>query len=135
MLYQSARGLSCSAARSGWIPAVLSLLSLKEGGGTLQGEVEMKSYFIEDSMKRGPVENLYDVMAQRMVEFAVECGESVSTPEGGERPVVGFCFSFPVMQTALNAGSLIEWTKGAYSSAVMDRDIARGLNNVWSQPL
>ncbi len=73
----------------------------------------MKSYTITDEMKHGPVEKLYDVMVNRMEEFASECGENLSTPDGGERPVVGFCFSFPVEQKALNDGALIHWTKGA----------------------
>lgn len=73
----------------------------------------MKAYGITDDMKHGPVDALYDVMAQRMVEFAEECGQDLGTPEGGEHPVVGFCFSFPVDQTALDAGTLIQWTKGA----------------------
>ncbi len=30
---------------------------------------------------------------------------------GGE-PVVGFCFSFPMAQTALDKGVLLDWTKG-----------------------
>lgn len=29
-----------------------------------------------------------------------------------EAPVVGFCFSFPMAQTALNKGVLLDWTKG-----------------------
>lgn len=72
----------------------------------------MKAYVISDDMKQGPVEALYDVMARRMIEFAEECGQDCGTPEGGKRPVVGFCFSFPVQQTALDAGALIQWTKG-----------------------
>ena len=36
------------------------------------------------------------------------------TPQdGGEEPTLGFCFSFPVNQTALDHGTLIRWTKGA----------------------
>ena len=84
-----------------------------------QGEVDMKAYNISDNMKHGPVDALYDVMAQRMLEFAEDCGQDVSTAEGGKPPVVGFCFSFPVDQTALDAGSLIQWTKGAVSSIPM----------------
>ena len=73
----------------------------------------MKSYPISDDMKKGPASALMDLMAERMVEFAAECGESMRTPDGGEEPTLGFCFSFPVSQTALDAGTLIRWTKGA----------------------
>ena len=73
----------------------------------------MKSYAITDDMKKGPVAALLDLMAERMVEFAAECGESMMTPDGGEEPILGFCFSFPVNQTALDHGTLIRWTKGA----------------------
>ena len=78
-----------------------------------QGEVEMRSYAITDDMKKGSVEALFDLMAERMVDFAGECGESMHTPEGGEAPILGFCFSFPVDQSALDHGTLIRWTKGA----------------------
>jgi hypothetical protein len=30
----------------------------------------------------------------------------------GKEPVVGFCFSFAMKQTAINAGTLLAWTKG-----------------------
>ena len=72
----------------------------------------MKSYAISDDMKKGPASALMDLMAERMVEFAAECGESMSQ-DSGEEPTLGFCFSFPVNQTALDHGTLIRWTKGA----------------------
>jgi hypothetical protein len=74
----------------------------------------MRSYAITDDMKKGSVEALFDLMAERMVDFAGECGESMHTPEGGEAPILGFCFSFPVDQSALDHGKLIRWTKGAF---------------------
>jgi len=89
------------------------LAGLLKAATTPQGEVEMKSYAISDDMKRGPASALMDLMAERMVEFAAECGESM-TQDGGEEPTLGFCFSFPVNQTALDHGTLIRWTKGAY---------------------
>lgn len=32
--------------------------------------------------------------------------------QAGKEPVVGFCFSFAMKQTAVNAGTLLAWTKG-----------------------
>ena len=38
------------------------------------------------------------------------------------RLVVGFCFSFPVDQIAINSGSLIRWTKGFEITGGEDKD-------------
>lgn len=42
--------------------------------------------------------------------IVAECGNSPKASD--TRPVVGFCFSFPVEQTAINSGKIIVWTKG-----------------------
>ncbi len=42
--------------------------------------------------------------------LVAECGNSPKASD--TRPVVGFCFSFPVEQTAINSGKIIIWTKG-----------------------
>ena len=36
---------------------------------------------------------------------------------------MGFTFSFPVLQTRINAGSLVEWTKGFSCPGVVGEDV------------
>lgn len=40
------------------------------------------------------------------------CSGSGAAEAGAAPPVVGFCFSFPSAQTALDKGVLVDWTKG-----------------------
>jgi hexokinase len=40
-------------------------------------------------------------------------------------PVVGFCFSFAVEQTALNEGKLLGWTKGFDVKGVPGKDVVK----------
>jgi hexokinase len=42
---------------------------------------------------------------------AARTAEVVRAHGGGTKPVVGFCFSFPVDQTALDNGKVLVWTK------------------------
>ena len=41
----------------------------------------------------------------------------------GVTPAVGFCFSFPMDQTALNRGKLIKWTKGFTNQGAEGADV------------
>ncbi len=41
----------------------------------------------------------------------------------GIPPNVGFCFSFPVEQLALNSGKLVQWNKGFNVSGVIGEDV------------
>jgi len=43
-------------------------------------------------------------------------------------PVVGFCFSFAVEQTALNCGKLMGWTKGFDVEGVIGKDVVQLLS-------
>ena len=113
-----------------WLPtAALNMLVT-----CTKGEVEMRSYAITDDMKKGSVEALFDLMAERMVDFAAECGESMQTPEGGEAPILGFCFSFPVKQSALDHGTLIRWTKGALYAEYPAMPSSQHCVVIWSLP-
>ena len=42
-----------------------------------------------------------------------------------EAPIVGFCFSFPVRQTAVDAGTLLRWTKGFENPGAVGKDPAK----------
>lgn len=48
-------------------------------------------------------------------------------------PVVGFCFSFAVEQSALNSGKLLVWTKGFNVDNVIGKDVVQLLSGEHAQ--
>jgi len=54
---------------------------------------------------------LFDYIAAELAKFVAEEGEEFHPPPGRQREL-GFTFSFPIMQTSINSGTLIRWTKG-----------------------
>ncbi len=42
-----------------------------------------------------------------------------------EVPILGFCFSFPVEQSAVDAGKLLRWTKGYNNPGAVGKDPAK----------
>lgn len=59
----------------------------------------------------------FDTDRGTLLRFVARCTAEVvreHCPGGGglhSRPVIGFCFSFPVEQTALDNGKVLVWTK------------------------
>lgn len=49
----------------------------------------------------------------------------------GQHFDMGFTFSFPVQQTAINRGTLIKWTKGFTASGVEGQDVVELLNKAF----
>ncbi|CAA2971164.1 hexokinase-1 [Olea europaea subsp. europaea] len=54
---------------------------------------------------------LFDYIAEKLANFVAEEEQRFQQPPGRQREL-GFTFSFPVMQTSINSGNLIRWTKG-----------------------
>ena len=57
------------------------------------------------------VQALFDFIADKVADF-VKSEKHPYVPTEGQRRELGFTFSFPVEQTAINGGDLIRWTKG-----------------------
>ena len=51
--------------------------------------------------------------------------------EQKRKMVLGFCFSFPVNQTARDAGCLIKWVKGFDNPDVVGRDVVHLLRDAF----
>eukprot|EP00983_Pelagomonas_calceolata_P135345 1162146-Pelagomonas_calceolata.AAC.2 len=51
-------------------------------------------------------------VAVPLSELAVQSAQSACRGSDTRVPVVGFCFSFPMEQTSLTQGVLVDWTKG-----------------------
>jgi len=81
------------------------------GGGKLAVVNEVRRVIPEATMASNAKE-LFDFVATAMVDAGMAAGADV-----------GFTFSFPVNQTALDAGTLITWTKGFTASGVVDHDV------------
>ncbi len=50
-----------------------------------------------------------------------------------EVPIIGFCFSFPVEQTAVDAGTLLRWTKGYTNPGAVGKDPAKLLHEAFKR--
>lgn len=67
-------------------------------------------YRVSDALKTGPATELFDFIAQCVENFISTLGTQ-EKKETNEPLYLGFTFSFPVQQTALDKGTLISWTK------------------------
>jgi len=87
-----------------------------EGDGKV-GPVKSMKFSIPDAAKTGTGAELFGFIADSVARFiAIECG-------GDARGALGFTFSFPVEQSALDAGKLIMWNKGFNASGVVGEDV------------
>ncbi|KAI3878146.1 hypothetical protein MKX03_000096 [Papaver bracteatum] len=85
---------------------------LLDGEGNLDRDgTEMKSWEIHEDQKTGTKEGLFGFIASALRELVDREVEIHKIPRETERKI-GFTFSFPVNETAINEGTLIEWTKG-----------------------
>jgi len=101
-----------------------------EGGGKV-GPVTQAKFKIPDAIKKGSGDALFGFLADSVATFlAKECG---GNPNGD----LGFTFSFPTEQTAIDAGRLLTWNKDFAASGVVGEDVvallqaqlsARGIN-------
>ncbi|XP_053693107.1 hexokinase type 2-like [Sabethes cyaneus] len=86
-------------------------------------ETHSKTYAISDDIMCGSGEQLFDYIADCLVNFTNE--QSVFN----ERLPLGFTFSFPLIQLGLNKGILAGWTKGFTCSEVVNQDIVQLLRD------
>ncbi|XP_049848868.1 uncharacterized protein LOC126316818 isoform X2 [Schistocerca gregaria] len=85
-----------------------------EQGGIIQN-IFTNKYSIPHELMVGKGEDLINFIAQCLLE-------SIDS-EDKDAPL-GFTFSFPIRQTSIKKGYLIEWTKGFSASGIVNEDIA-----------
>ena len=73
---------------------------------------------IEDEMKHGTQQQLFDFIADSVAQFTKEKNLTTKLP-------LGFTFSFPVRQISLTSGTLIRWTKDFSASGAEGEDVVR----------
>lgn len=87
--------------------------------------IKQEKYKVSDMLKRGPVRDLFDYMATSVDTFLTDFGTS-STEDVLH---LGFTFSFPVEQTAIDSGVLIHWTKGFDCPDAPGKDVVQLLQD------
>ncbi|CAG8462730.1 14123_t:CDS:2 [Racocetra persica] len=92
---------------------------------TFEGEGVVKSkqhkYRITEAQRTGSGRQLFDFIADCVDKFLAEFVTDYS--ENTKIFKMGFTFSFPVEQTAINKGTLIKWTKGFTCSDSENKDV------------
>ncbi|GAV61252.1 Hexokinase_1 domain-containing protein/Hexokinase_2 domain-containing protein [Cephalotus follicularis] len=69
---------------------------------------------------------LFDYIAAELAKFVAQEGPEFNLPHGRTREL-GFTFSFPVMQSSINSGTLVRWTKGFSIADAVGQDVVAEL--------
>ncbi|KAK4049502.1 hypothetical protein OIO90_005453 [Microbotryomycetes sp. JL221] len=88
--------------------------------------MRQQKYKVSQALKQGDVTALFDYIANSVDQFLTEIG---TTGDANEKLYLGFTFSFPVAQTALAKGTLINWTKGFEATNAVGKDVAQLLQD------
>eukprot|EP00800_Vazella_pourtalesii_P002582 TRINITY_DN12502_c0_g1_i3.p1 TRINITY_DN12502_c0_g1~~TRINITY_DN12502_c0_g1_i3.p1 ORF type:complete len:444 (-),score=92.86 TRINITY_DN12502_c0_g1_i3:696-2027(-) len=91
-----------------------TLLVTIEENGTISQLSE--KFALDENMMATTQEVLFDKVAESLISFAAKQGVKETLP-------LGFTFSFPVHQLAINKGNLIRWTKGFSAAGAVGRDV------------
>ncbi|KAG0060122.1 glucokinase [Linnemannia elongata] len=97
------------------------LVELSQGSNI---STRQKKYAIDPLLKVGEPKLIFDFMATCIDSFLL--ANEVIIPKGSQLEL-GFTFSFPVLQTSINSGTLIEWTKGYNCQGMVGKDPAEFL--------
>ncbi|KAG0373583.1 glucokinase [Mortierella sp. AD032] len=97
------------------------LVELSQGSKII---TRQKKYAIDPLLKLGEPKLLFDFMASCIDSFLLE--NDTAIPKEGPLEL-GFTFSFPVLQTGINSGTLIDWTKGFSCHGMVGKDPAEFL--------
>ncbi|GAA5887605.1 hypothetical protein JCM3774_006187, partial [Rhodotorula dairenensis] len=98
--------------------------------GDSKWRMKQQKYKVSDALKVGEVTALFDYIAGSVDHFLTEIG---TTATEDEKLHLGFTFSFPVLQTALAAGTLINWTKGFECKNAIGKDVVQLLQDAFDR--
>ncbi|KAL6538948.1 hypothetical protein OROMI_025274 [Orobanche minor] len=92
----------------------------REGGSVHQ---EFAEASIPEELMSGTSDALFDYIAEKLAKFVDEEEQLFHDQPPGRKRELGFTFSFPVMQTSINSGTLIRWTKGFSINDTVGQDV------------
>ena len=136
----------------------ISLLGRKDGYHSKQ----MIEQISDEYRKAKDAAMLFDYLAQKLKDFMIEEDkekekekekekkennnddnakdadknenkDESKTNDDNSKIQIGFCFSFPMRQPALNSGILIQWTKGFTVPDVVDHDVSQLMNDAFKR--
>ncbi|WWC61083.1 uncharacterized protein I303_103661 [Kwoniella dejecticola CBS 10117] len=93
-------------------------------------EIKQQKYKVSDELKEGEARILFDYIADSVDAFLTEIGSDISSNEPMH---LGFTFSFPVEQTAIDAGKLLTWTKGFNAKHAIGNDVVKLLQDAFDR--
>lgn len=96
------------------------------GNSTFRLE-QMKNRIPEDLLEAETSEELFGYLAKKIATFVVKHGHCQTDVDHdkADKLKLGFTFSYPVSQTALNAGTLLRWTKGFKIEDTVGKDVVQ----------
>ncbi|ORY00623.1 hypothetical protein K493DRAFT_210755 [Basidiobolus meristosporus CBS 931.73] len=100
-------------------------VNLKGGG---EFEVTQQKYALSLEHKTGDGKYLFDFLAECVEDFITSRAEAELLRQAAVIPL-GFTFSFPINQTAINRGKLLQWTKSFTATNVVGHDVAQLLQD------
>ncbi|CAD6921572.1 unnamed protein product [Tilletia controversa] len=90
-------------------------------------ELDQQKFKVSNELKTGPVADLFGYMAESVGVFLKSTG---ALPGQSDEPLsMGFTFSFPVQQSSLDSGTLLQWTKGFSCPDAVGHDVVKLLQN------
>ncbi|KAG0248899.1 hexokinase A [Mortierella polycephala] len=123
-LYGSEIGVYLTLDLGGTFLRVVSVELLGQG----RMRTVQKKYRIHDERKVSEAKLLFEYMASCVDSFMDE--HAIIVPSDAEIEL-GFTFSYPVLQTAINSGTLIAWTKGFSCPGMVHKDPAAFLQDAF----
>ncbi|KAK9760512.1 hypothetical protein K7432_015377 [Basidiobolus ranarum] len=96
--------------------------------GNSQFSISQHKYTVSDELKSGDGKVLFDFFAKCIDDFITLRPETESLRQAAIVPL-GFTFSFPIDQTAINRGKLLTWTKSFTATNVIGFDVAHLLQD------
>ncbi|KAL7424058.1 hypothetical protein Q5752_001643 [Cryptotrichosporon argae] len=94
-------------------------------------EIKQQKYKVSEELKQGQARVLFDYIADSVDAFLTDIGSGMEST--GEPLHLGFTFSFPVEQTAIDAGKLLTWTKGFAAKGAIGQDVVRLLQDAFDR--
>ncbi|TYJ57207.1 hypothetical protein B9479_002122 [Cryptococcus floricola] len=108
-------------------------LILLQGNNSFK--IKQQKYKVSDALKTGEARILFDYIAESVDAFLTDIDsnhDDIDIP-ANEPMHLGFTFSFPVEQTAIDAGKLLTWTKGFETKNAIGHDVVRLLQDAFDR--